>query len=498
MGMNWHGGILISPCQFILFQEASILNGEIVKTFFYRVVHWIKNQLEDKRQKNNITALDGVRAIACLTVLDFHINLVTRDTHLWYSTDPSHMLISAIALSGASGVTLFFVLSGFLLFLPYAKALLFENNWPSTRQFYLRRVLRIIPGYYVALFAMILIIHPEYLQPDHLRDLGLFLTFFMDSTPQTFQQLNGPFWTLAVEWQFYMLLPLLAILFAFIVHGVERIGRSVLRRRVWTLTLCLLGLIGWGLFSRYWGIYFYNHPSETFLVPRPVLNVTMFFWYGYDGKFLEDFAIGMLVSLCFVYAQHRSFGQSFNRLMRWLSPWLWGAGILFLLFTAMWNFDQGYPHSWSFLNGLIPSYGWLSQGCIALGYGLCVAAILFGSAGLQWFFTLAPLRWLGQISYSLYMWHLPLLIFFMGHFGDQISAWGLPAYGLYLLWALLVVIPISFLLYVFVEKPFMKLSEGLRQKRTPPVPPIGKRQEERERVMAENRQEERIEVHAAP
>ena len=464
----------------------------MVTAFFSRAGRWVGNQLENRKQKNNIMVLDGVRAIACLTVMIYHINLMTRDAQIWHPSDPTHMLISAIALSGASGVTLFFVLSGFLLFLPYAKALLFESDWPSMRQFYLRRVLRIIPGYYVALFVLILITHREYLQPDHLRDLGLFLTFFMDSTAQTFQKLNGPFWTLAVEWQFYMLLPLLAILFAFIMRCIERVGGGSRRLRVWTLTLCLLGLFGWGLFSRYWGSYFATHPGETFLVPRPLLNATMFFWYGYDGKFLEDFAIGMLVSLCFVYAQHRLFGQNFSRLMRRLSPWLWGGGILLLLLTAMWNFDQSFPHSWSLLDSLIPFYGWLSEGSFALAYGLCVAAILFGAAGLQWFFTLPALRWLGLISFSLYMWHLPLLIFFNQHFGSQIAAWGLPAYGLYLLWALLVVIPFSFLLYLGVEKPFIKLSARLHRTTRPPSPPSDNRQQE----MA--RPEERIAVHAAP
>lgn len=462
-------------------------------TFFHTVGRWIGKQLGDKRPKTNIAALDGVRAIACLTVLDYHINLMTRDTHIWNPTNSSHLFLSAIALAGASGVTLFFVLSGFLLFMPYVKAMLFDNDWPATRQFYLRRVLRIIPGYYVALFVMILVIHPEYLQPDHLRDLGLFLTLFMDSIPETFQKLNGPFWTLAVEWQFYLLLPLLSILFAFIVH---RVDTGSLRRRIWTLTFCLLGLFAWGLFSRYWGVYFTNHPTETFLVPRPVLNVLMFFLYGYDGKFLEDFAIGMLVSLCFVYAQHRSFGQRFNRRMRRLSPYLWGVGILLLMLMAMWNFNQGYPHTWAFLDSLHYTFNWLGEGSIALGFGLCVAAILFGPVGLQWFFTLAPLRWLGLISYSLYMWHLPLLIFFMTNVGYRIEGSGLPGYGLYLLWALLVIVPISFLLYIFVEKPFIKLSDRLRQKKTPPSPPVEKRRMESER--AEEKQEERIAVHAAP
>ncbi len=432
---------------------------------------WIRHQLvgEDNKKKNNIAVLDGVRAIACVTVMDYHINLMTRSTHVWNATDFSHILLSAIALAGASGVSLFFVLSGFLLFLPYAKALLFEGDWPSTRKFYLRRVLRIMPGYYVALFAMIFIIHPEYLQPDHWRNLGLFLTFFMDSTPQTYQQLNGPFWTLAVEWQFYMLLPLLALLFGVIVQRVHR-GIGSLQRRSWTVALCLFGVIAWGPFSRYFGLYFTQHQSATFLVPRSVLNVVIFFLYGDSGKYLEDFAIGMLVSLCYIYTQHRLYGVHFNQLLRRLSPWLWGCGILLLLFTALWHFDMWYLHSIPLLDGLVPNYNWLSEVCIAAGFGLCVAAILFDTAGLHWFFGLAPLRWLGQISYSLYMWHLPILIFFLTNIGYHIEGWGMAAYSLYLLWALLVIIPFSFLLYVLIEKPFMKLSDRLFKKQTPPPP----------------------------
>lgn len=464
-------------------------------TGIQRAGTWIGQRLEntDQQRKSNIAVLDGVRAIACLTVLDYHINLITRTTHIWSSDNLSHPLISAIALSGTSGVMLFFVLSGFLLFLPYAKALIFEGDWPSARQFYLRRTLRIIPGYYFALFAMIFIIHPEYLRPDHLQDLGLFLTLFMDSTPQTFQALNGPFWTLAVEWQFYLVLPLLALLLGFIVQRVHRNGDAPWRRS-WTVAFCLLGVIAWGLFSRYCGLYLTDHQSATFLLPRPLLNVLIFFLYGDNGKYLEVFAIGMLICTCYVYAQHRLYGIRFNQLLRRLSPWCWGGGILLLLFTCMWNFEQGY-HVWLFLDGLVLYYNWLSQVCVALGYGLCVVAILFGMA--PWFFSLAPLRWIGLISYSLYMWHLPILHFFMKNAGYRIESWGLPVYGLYLLWALLIIIPISCLLYVFIEKPFMKLGNRLRKKKLPP--PEGKTQET-EPVAEPNAAPlaERAGAHAAP
>ena len=165
------------------------------------MVEWFTALVIRHAPNKNSAVLDGVRAAACLAVIIFHINLLTFRLHMWRS-DAIGPLTSSLALAGDSGVTLFFVLSGFLLFLHYARALVWEGDWPSARRFYLRRVLRIVPGYYVCLFLLIIFTHREYLHLDHLKALGLFLTFFMDSSLATYRQINGPFWTLAVEWQF--------------------------------------------------------------------------------------------------------------------------------------------------------------------------------------------------------------------------------------------------------------------------------------------------------
>src|SRR5437899_2513490 len=190
-------------------------------------------------------------------VIVFHVNRVTGD-NLW--NQAANPLASSISTAGGTGVTLFFVLSGFLLFMPFAKALLFKTDWPLLRVFYMRRVLRILPAYYVSLFIIILLAYPEYLHRDHFKNLFLFLTFFMDSTRATFRQINGPYWTLATEWQFYMLLPFIALGIAIIVSRVP------IKKRLLAVTVCLVGIIIWGLFIRFWGLYFLAYPTRTFLV----------------------------------------------------------------------------------------------------------------------------------------------------------------------------------------------------------------------------------------
>ena len=431
-----------------------------IRQLLQRFGRWIAYKLEDSNlpyregKRNSIAVLDGVRAIAILMVIVFHINRITGDS-LW--NQMANPLASSVATAGGTGVTLFFVLSGFLLFMPFAKALLFDTPWPLARVFYLRRVLRIMPGYYVSLFLLILFMHPEYLQRDHLKDLLLFLTFFMDSSHSTFRQLNGPFWTLATEWQFYMLLPLICLAFALFVRQIP------LHNRFKAVTFCILVVIAWGLFVRYFGLYYLNHPEKTVLVPRPVLNILLFFSFGITGKYTEDFAVGMFISLCYMYAQNPSTRRKFGETWARLSPWLWGGGIVVLTFGAMWHFNDA-SRGWSFLNGLLPVYDWLSEMILSFGFGACIAAILYGTPAFKRVFEWAPLRWIGLISYSLYMWHLPLLVIFT----VQVAPWlhltnKFVVYGLLWLWAFVVVFPFAFISFIMVEKPWMKLGDRWRR-----------------------------------
>lgn len=428
---------------------------------------WIRADLADASKKNTIAVLDSVRALACLSVILFHIDSVPHDFHVWNLQASVPALAAAFLFFGRYGVTLFFVLSGFLLFLPFANALLFEQTWPSLRRFYLRRVFRILPAYYLSLILVVLLFQQEYLQPQHRGELALFFTFLMDSSKATFKQLNAPFWTLAIEWQYYMILPLFVL-------GMRLITRRVKQSyRLPTIAACILALIVWSLFTRSMGNFLTQHPTETVLVPRSILNGFLLIFYGVSGKYLEDFSVGMLLSLCFIYARHPSISPRCRVALRRLSPWLFGGGLLCLLFMCMWNYNVGYANTWSlFATPLLSTnYYSVNELGFSLSFGLCILALLFGFGWLKWPFERLSLRWVGMISYSLYMWHFPILIVFIQHVQPFLKGWPLALnYSAYWLWVLVVILPFCFLFYLCVEKPGITLGERLTRQKAKTVP----------------------------
>jgi peptidoglycan/LPS O-acetylase OafA/YrhL len=421
------------------------------------------------RAKSVIPELDGVRAIACLLVIWLHINLITRDMHIW-SPGTTPPLIDVLLFSGSIGVTLFFVLSGFLLFLPYVQALLAvpgtpgARPWPSARQFYLRRAWRILPGYYAALFLLVLLQQPQYLSPSHWRDLALFLVLFMDSIPATFQQLNGPFWTLAIEWQFYLLLPFLALGVRALVGRLPRSRRGGRSGQGWGIAGCLVVLLGWGVLSHYVGAWLVAHPAATVpLVPRRVLDVVVFFLYGVRGKYLEDFACGMLASLCYTVLRDPTHANALRRLQR-ISPWV-GGGVAGVALAGMALATHGALFASSGVSGLSGLGAALASSdelALSLGFASGILAILFGGSRVRRVFASVPLRWIGLISYSLYIWHLLLLVVFMHQLGPSLFVLpAIVAYALYWAWVGVVVIPFAAGVYWLVEQPGIRMGERM-------------------------------------
>jgi peptidoglycan/LPS O-acetylase OafA/YrhL len=405
------------------------------------------------KKQNNIQVLDGFRCIAILLVIGYHL----QQRNPLFVLRFTHPQIDALWTFGASGVNLFFVLSGFLLFMPYARALMFQTKWPSIRQFYFRRALRILPAYYVALIIEVVIFAPQYLQPDRWKQLFLFFILFMDSTKTTYQQLNGAFWTLAVEWQFYMLLPLVMLGFSFV---LKRLKPSPRLRLGAILGLCFL-IVVYGIGMRYIGGKYAHKPGENIFV-----TIVLDLLYGTNGKYFENFAIGMAISGCYIYAQYAQ-STSFVRWMKRISPFVLIAGCSILYFAAVWNYHLADSRGTKFLR-LAPLdhyYNKLDSTIIALGYGACIFALLFGPKIWRYPLESKIMQNIAMISYGLYIWHLPFIVFFHDHIqptlGDLVNE-QYKLFGTYWACMLLVVFPLAITTYYLIEKPSITFSHKLR------------------------------------
>jgi peptidoglycan/LPS O-acetylase OafA/YrhL len=211
------------------------------------------------------------------------------------------------------------------------------------------------------------------------------------------------------------------------------------------------------------------------LLPRRVLDVVVFFLYGVQGKYLEDFACGMLASLCYTVLRDPTHAHALHRLQR-ISPWIGGgvgsgvagvalAGVVLATRGALFA-PSGLSElsGLSGLSGLVAALTSFDELALSLCFASGILAILFGGSRVRRVFAWIPLRWIGLISYSLYIWHLPLLVVFMHQIGPLLA--GLPAllaYTLYWAWVGVVVIPFAAGVYWLVEQPGIRMGERMRR-----------------------------------
>jgi peptidoglycan/LPS O-acetylase OafA/YrhL len=340
----------------------------------------------------DIRALDGLRAIAALSIVAFHFYLAERLEFTSWGKEYANYFYFL-----ASGVHLFFVLSGFLLFLPYARAILHSKALPSAKNFYKRRGLRVLPAYLVSLFLLI------FLEPNPqgitgwlwVEDVITHIFLIHDDFSPFAQTIEGPFWTLAVEVQFYLALPLLALILARVVGT----SRSIVR-----LVGGISGIIIFALALRTVdSVVMANLPKFSGALGsfgQIFVHVTM----GELGKFLEVFAVGMLCAVLYVATvEDKKLSVTQQQRVAWLI--FAGAIILLLLLPPF----QVYTSTRYAPGAQMGVLGIVVPGLIGLGYGLLLLAIVWGHKIIHTPFEFYPLRFIGLISFSLYLWHLPII-----------------------------------------------------------------------------------------
>lgn len=358
--------------------------------------------------------------------------------------------------AGSGGVYLFFVLSAFLLFLPYARALVTPEHatWPRALTFYQRRMRRIIPAYLTVFIGMVALMLVELARRQaplvqfpwrHLIP-GLFLVY--DLRPSSFELVAGnnpllgyfdpPLWSLTVEWQFYLLLPLIAWVLSHL-GSLRRVG------------IALLLVVAYGLVIR--GAVVWLHYTGGVSTPAEapgLLGVACALLYGATGKSLAVFALGMLASLFYVWGieQQRWTSAQQRRLALILLPF----GSFSYFFCALWwTFalrSMLYPGVWAPIQqGNISAMAWMIMSGVMYGFSSVALLLIVLCLPRSWgkVFNLRPLIFIGLISYSLYLWHWPLMIL-----DSRFGTWLPPVavLGLAFAWGAA--------LYYLVERPFLR------------------------------------------
>jgi peptidoglycan/LPS O-acetylase OafA/YrhL len=153
-----------------------------------------------------LDVLDGLRGIAIGLVVWYHAWLV----YGWYAG-----AVNFLAEAGFLGVDLFFFISGFCLFVPYARSASAGRPAPSTARFFARRAVKIVPSYLLALVAFSVAYRTHFVSPeDAFVAIVSHLTFVHTLSPATYGAISGPLWTVGIEVQFYLLFPFIAFWFS--------------------------------------------------------------------------------------------------------------------------------------------------------------------------------------------------------------------------------------------------------------------------------------------
>lgn len=314
---------------------------------------------------DRVPVINGLRGIAILAVLFCHsVSGTVPRSGPFLSWGGLDIPLSALITNGWTGVNLFFILSGFVLYLPYAAGERTMTDWRDGFAFYRRRCRRLLPLFYVAAVAVLAFHATEGMTAAYLNEAAWLLSLaFMLSASHFGPSFNIPLWSIGVEILFSLLFPA-------IVLRARSIG---LGRWLWIALALSLAARILGFLS------FPNADGASFQADNIACR-------------LDEFVLGMMLAK--LHAE--------GRLPR--RPRIFAVAGVGLIAAAWIGFDLCLHEIWpplvrAGLNDVLDA-----------GFAAIIVAALAPrsrvAAALSW----APLQVLGMMCYSLYIWHWPVLM----------------------------------------------------------------------------------------
>ncbi|HWE70266.1 MAG TPA: acyltransferase [Acidimicrobiales bacterium] len=320
-----------------------------------------------------IPSLDGLRALAVAGVIAYHFNF-----H-W-------------ANGGYLGVDFFFVLSGFLI------TSLLVGEWGTTRSiglrsFWARRAKRLLPAVLVLLLVLTLYdwaggpnISAASFRPDAIATLFYYANWHLIFSHQSyFAQFAVPSplkhtWSLAIEEQFYLVWPVAVLMMFRWAKRRRPPGGDGFPRRlalVITTVLAVASAVEMAVLFRQGA-----DPSRIY--------------YGTDTRGFELF-IGAILAI--VLTGRPDHSPTVRRALHAAGA---AAAVALGFFWVTAGDDQGNPSAWMYRGGLVVA------GILA---AVVIASVTQPDSGpLGGVLAIRPLRWVGRVSYGLYLWHWPVYV----------------------------------------------------------------------------------------
>ncbi len=335
--------------------------------------------------RRRLEGFDGLRACALILVMAYHSGNVVGAASVGS--------LAPVVAALKAGVTVFFVISGFLLYLPYARAIGAGSKAPGWRDYARRRATRILPGYWVALTLLAgasLIM--GIFGPNWWKFYGL-LQIYGNGT---LQGGLGVAWTLAVEVSFYVALPFLA-------WGMQRVVAGTTPVRAARTQLAIIaGLALASLELRGW-------LAGSLVLPVLAPRLAAASWLP---SLWDWFALGLVLAV--LRAEWERGAQLLGRVeaLARRPARCWG------LAAAMYTVGVLLQHGEVFLS----AYGLATHLALGVAAALFVLPAVAPDTGERErrsrplaLLRSRPLTWLGTISYGIYLWHVP--------FRDLVDKW---------------------------------------------------------------------------